>query len=319
MDLLRDIGALGLGSRLKRLSDQLMQDGIRIYRQSGLDFEPKWFPVYYFLSEVGPSSVTEVARGLGITHPSVNQVAREMIKADLVAAYKDPKDKRKRVLALTSMGKQKRPELEIIWRDVSGALQELLNETEVDFLGYIETLERALDKSSFLDRFQQRAAPSENTDFDIIFYSPELAADFKSINLAWILEDFELEEADKQTLDHPDTYVIEPGGEILFARDHKTEEIYGTCALINRGEGKVELAKMGVSRSARGKGVGKALAHMAVAHARKMGFSLLFLKTSSRLAPAIGLYRKMGFKRKTHPEQSDYAQCDIYMDMGLLS
>ncbi|MFT7688506.1 MAG: hypothetical protein ACI9FB_003870, partial [Candidatus Azotimanducaceae bacterium] len=51
MDLLRDLGALGLGSRLKRLSDQLMQDGIRIYRETGVDFEPKWFPVYYYLSE----------------------------------------------------------------------------------------------------------------------------------------------------------------------------------------------------------------------------------------------------------------------------
>ena len=150
MDLLKDLGALGLGSRLKRLSDQLMQDGIRIYRETGLKFEPKWFPVYYYLSEMGPSSVTEVAKGLGITHPSVNQIAREMIKDNLVAAYKDTKDKRKRVLALTTFGKGKRTELEPIWRDVRGALQELLDETQVDFLGYVETLERALNKKSFL-------------------------------------------------------------------------------------------------------------------------------------------------------------------------
>jgi len=317
MDLLRDIGALGLGSRLKRLSDQLMQDGIRIYRQSGLDFEPKWFPVYYFLSEVGPSSVTEVARGLGITHPSVNQVATEMIKAGLVAAYKDTKDRRKRVLALSSLGKQKRPELEIIWRDVKGALQELLDETQVDFLGYIETLERALDENSFLDRYQYRAIPNENTDFEIITYLPEFAANFKSINMAWILEDFELEDIDREVLDHPDTYVINPGGQILFAKDKKSSEIYGTCALIHRGEGKVELAKMGVTQSARGKGVGKALAYMAVAHARNMGFSLLYLETNSRLAAAIGLYRKVGFKRKASPKQSDYARSDVYMDIDL--
>lgn len=317
MDLLRDLGALGLGSRLKRLSDQLMQDGIRIYRQSGVDFEPKWFPVYYFLSEMGPSSVTEVARGLGVTHPSVNQVAREMIKVGLLAAYKDTKDKRRRVLALSSLGKQKRPELEIIWRDVRGALQELIDETQVDFLGYIETIERALDESSFLDRFQYRAAPNENTDFEIITYVPELATEFKAINTEWILEDFELEDIDRQTLDHPDSYIIDPGGQILFARDKMTNEVYGTCALINRGDGKVELAKMGVIKSARGKGVGKALAHMAVTHARNMGFNLLYLETNSRLAPAIGLYRKIGFRRKVSPKQSDYARSDVYMDIDL--
>ena len=100
MDILKEIGALAFGSRLKRLSDQLMQDGIRIYKETGVDFEPKWFPVYFYLSEKGPSAVTDVARGLGITHPSVNQVAREMMQAGLIAAYKDRKDKRKRLLAL---------------------------------------------------------------------------------------------------------------------------------------------------------------------------------------------------------------------------
>ena len=57
MDILSDLGALAFGSRLKRLSDQLMQDGIRVYRDSGLPFEPKWFPVFYYLGKKGPSAV----------------------------------------------------------------------------------------------------------------------------------------------------------------------------------------------------------------------------------------------------------------------
>ncbi|MFT7689266.1 MAG: DNA-binding MarR family transcriptional regulator/GNAT superfamily N-acetyltransferase, partial [Candidatus Azotimanducaceae bacterium] len=285
--------------------------------ETGVDFEPKWFPVYYYLSERGPSSVTEVARGLGITHPSVNQVAREMIKCSLVGAYKDTKDKRKRVLALTKLGKEKRADLDIIWRDVRGSLQELLDETQVDFLGYVETLERSLDKNSFLSRFQSRHSPTENTDIKVISFRPELAPHFKKINMDWIVEDFELEEVDKETLNNPIEKVINSGGQILFAVDKLSSEVYGTCALINRGQGNVELAKMGVTTTARGRGIGKILGLMAISFARDMGFTLIYLETNSRLAPALGLYRDIGFSRKPPPKESDYARSDVYMELSL--
>lgn len=316
MDLLRDLGALALGSRLKRLSDRLMQDGIKVYRDSGRAFEPKWFPVYYYLSQVGPSSVTDVARGLGITHPSVNQIAKEMIAADLVAAYKDTRDKRRRVLALTKLGKSQLPLLESVWRDIRAALQELLDETQVDFLGYVETIERALDARSFHERFMDRFDPSSEA-FEMLTWRPELQPVFKRLNEAWILEYFELEDADRKMLDDPQGYIIDAGGEILFAQDRSTEEIVGTCALVNRGGGAGELAKMTVIPSLRGQGVGRLIANAVVARAREMGFETLYLETNSRLAPALGLYRQLGFVRKPSPWASDYTRADVYMEMTL--
>ena len=251
MDVLRDLGALALGSRFKRLADRLMQDGIRVYRDAGLDFEPKWFPVYYYLSSEGPTAVTDIAKGLGITHPSVNQVAKEMIAANLVGAYKDRKDKRKRVLALTSHGKDQLKNLAPVWKDITSALQELVDETQIDFLGYIETLERALDTKDFHQRFLDRHRPASD-EVEIVNYSPALKDTFKTLNEAWILEHFEMEEADRKFLDDPKGYVIDTGGEILFARDRATGEILGTCALVNRAAGAAELAKMTVTAAARG-------------------------------------------------------------------
>jgi DNA-binding MarR family transcriptional regulator len=316
MDILRDLGALALGSRLKRLSDRLMQDGIRVYRDAGNIFEPKWFPVYYYLSHVGPSAVTDISRGLGVSHPSVNQVAKEMIAAGVLAAYKDTKDKRKRVLALTKQGKSQLPELETIWRDIQAALQELLEETQVDFLGYLEALERGLEKRSFHERFLERHKP-ESDSFEILGWSPAYQEFFKSLNEAWILEYFEMEEADRRMLEDPESYVIDPGGDILFAMDRQTGEIVGTCALINRDDGSAELAKMTVVDAARGKGVGKLIAHAVVARARELEFSKLYLETNSRLAPALGLYRRLGFVRKPSPFDSDYSRADVYMEMDL--
>lgn len=293
-----------------------MQDGIRVYRDSGVAFEPKWFPVYYYLSHVGPSAVTDIARGLGISHPSVNQIAKEMIAADLVAAYKDTSDKRKRVLALTKVGKSRLADLELVWRDIRAALGELLEETQVDFLGYVETIERALDHRDFHQRFLDRYQPTSDT-VEVVGWRASFGEAFRQLNEEWIVEYFEMEDADRRMLEDPDGYVIAGGGEVLIARDRADGAILGTCALINRGDGTGELAKMTVAKAARGRGIGKLIARAVVLKAREMGFSRLYLETNSRLAPALGLYRQLGFVRKPSPFQSDYSRADVYMEMAL--
>lgn len=316
MDLIRDLGALALGSRLKRLSDQLMQDGIRVYRETGLAFEPRWFPVFYYLSKSGPSAVMDIARGLGITHPAVNQVAKELIAADLVAAYRDARDKRKRVLALTREGKSRLPQLERVWQDIQAALQELLDETQVDFLGYMESLERGLLDRSFYARFLQRYRPGMQ-GIVISGWDPALAGTFAALNEAWIVEHFELEASDRAILSDPKTQVIDPGGDILFACDEETGEVLGTCALINRGDQVGELAKMTVVDSARGRGIGRLVGDAVIARARELAMCKLYLETNSRLAPALGLYRQLGFVRKPSPFASSYTRADVYMEMVL--
>jgi len=315
MDLLRELGPLALGSRLKRLSDRLMQDGIKIYRDCDLDFEPKWFPVFYFLSERGPSAVTDIARGIGITHPSVNQIAKEMISRRYVAAYKDPKDKRRRVLALTAAAKSKRQPLSRTWELIDAALLELIEETGVDLLAHIETLERALASKSFLERFEARHNANPK-NLEIKPYRTELASAFRDINRHWIEEHFVMEEADLRVLDNPEGYILKPGGAILFAVNLE-DQVVGTCALIRHSDTLAELAKMGVDKQQRSSGAGKLLGQAVLDLASQMGFRKVFLETSSVLAPAIGLYKRLGFVQRAFPSPSEYQRADVYMDIEL--
>lgn len=316
MDLLKNAGALALGSRFRRLSDQLMQDGILIYRDSGLDFEPKWFPVYLYLQQAGPSAVMDIARGLGITHPSVNQVAKEMIAAELVAAYKDTKDKRKRVLALTSTGKAKLHELEPVWSDVRSALQELIDETGVDFLRHLEIIEGALAQKSFHQRFMEKHE-KKLSPVEIVTYSSDLADDFRRLNEDWITQYFVMEEADRATLDDPEGAIIDTGGEIVFARDVVNNEVLGTCALVRRDDALCELVKMAVTRSARGRGIGRLVGQAMIDIARDMGFMKMYLESNASLVPALGLYRQLGFKQQAFPYDSDYSRANVYMELTL--
>ena len=85
MDYFHSIGVLGLGSRLKRLSDLCMAEVKHIYAAAGLDFEPKWFPLFHILYTQGEITVTEAASQLHLTHPHISQLVKEMLAAKLIS------------------------------------------------------------------------------------------------------------------------------------------------------------------------------------------------------------------------------------------
>jgi GNAT superfamily N-acetyltransferase len=148
-------------------------------------------------------------------------------------------------------------------------------------------------------------------------FSPALAGAFRSINEEWIREYFVLEAADRKSMDDPVASIIAPGGEILFVRDSNSGEILGTCALVNHGDGVAELAKMGVTRLARGRGAGLLLVRGIIGRARAMGFRRLFLETNSILLPALKIYQQVGFVTLPAPRNSDYQRADVYMELPL--
>jgi DNA-binding MarR family transcriptional regulator len=104
MNHLESLGPLALASRLKNLSDNLMQGVARIYREMDLNFEPRWFPVTHYLFTNGPVSVTTLANALQQTHPAILQVAQIMQNKGLVSLEKDEKDLRKTIVGLTPKG-----------------------------------------------------------------------------------------------------------------------------------------------------------------------------------------------------------------------
>ena len=313
IDLKEHLGVLALGFRLKRLSDQLQRDGQKLYRHSGITFEPKWFPVFFYLKEAGPTSVTDIARALGISHPGINQISNEMISEGLVAAYKDVSDKRKRVLALTSHGKTILLEIEPLCRTVRAALQEVADQS--GGLEFLDRLEEALEQRSLYDRFVDRFRTQES-EVRIIPYDPLYQSAFATLNEEWINFYFALEEADGPILNQPERYIIEPGGEIFFALND-ANQVIGTCALVMHDGGIGELAKMAVDPQARGRGVGRLLGDATIGLAKERQLDRLFLETNSALAAAMGLYQDLGFEQKPFPHSSNYTRADTYMELHL--
>jgi DNA-binding MarR family transcriptional regulator/N-acetylglutamate synthase-like GNAT family acetyltransferase len=317
MDLLRKLGALAIASRLRRLTEWLYKDGFRIYQELSLDFEPRWFPLFYLLKESGKISVTHAAQSLGLTHPAINQIAGEMSKRGLLQSTSDKKDKRKRLLHLTQKGKKALSSLESVWRDFESAANQLLNEAGGDFLAIVERLEEALKEKGMYERITQRVKERQLRKVQIINYQPRLKKYFKSLNYEWLKEYFEVEKEDEMLLSNPHEKIIQPGGFILFARlDGK---IVGTTALIKHDKYTYELIKMAVKRNAQGHQAGRKLAIASIERAKNAGARRIVLLTNPRLTVAYNLYRSLGFIELSgdQPWATPYQRGGIPMSLDL--
>lgn len=146
-------------------------------------------------------------------------------------------------------------------------------------------------------------------------FQPGDEAAFRDINLEWIERYFAVEQKDRDVLDNPRKYILDPGGEILLALDGETP--IGVVALMMMDVGSVELAKMGVRPQAQGKGAGRMLVAAAIERARAMGMRRVYIETNSKLGPALKLYRDAGFQPLAAAIPSPYARADVQLELFL--
>ena len=315
MDVFNHLGELALGSRLKRLSDQIMRDGVKIYKDSGIDFEPRWFPVFYTLSNSSPKGVTEVAADLGVSHAAVSQVVRELLKKHLLVAVKDESDGRRKLLSLSEKGKDLLPKIQEVWNDIAVAIHQMISEHQSNIIDSIREVERSFEISNLHQRVASISQQRCLEQVEIVDFQPQYRDYFKSLNYAWIQKYFEIEALDERVLSNPED-IINKGGAILFAK--MSEQVVGTCALIKLDDNTYELAKMAVDEKFQGKQVGKKLGLAAINRSIELKAQKLVLESNKNLIPALNLYKKLGFHPVcTDHQKSMYQRANITMEMCL--
>jgi N-acetylglutamate synthase-like GNAT family acetyltransferase len=93
----------------------------------------------------------------------------------------------------------------------------------------------------------------------------------------------------------------------------KDGEAVGCVALLKMADGGYEVAKMTVSETVRGSGLGRLLMQRCIDAGAKDGVPRLYLETNSSLAPALALYRATGFQHLA-PAETEYARADVFME-----
>jgi ribosomal protein S18 acetylase RimI-like enzyme len=136
---------------------------------------------------------------------------------------------------------------------------------------------------------------------------------FEKFNRSWIEAYFEMEPIDFQVLQAPEEHILRKGGFIWMARYNN--EIVGTVALKLVEDGIYEFSKMAVDERFRGKGIGNALAEVAITHAKMKKAKQILLYSETSLKAAIALYKKLGFQ-EIHND-GRYKRSDIKMALNL--
>lgn len=306
---------MAIGSRLRRLSELITIDSAVLFQMQQMDFEPRWFPVFYMLSQAGPMHVTDLAQRIGQSHASVSQIAKEMERDDLLNKVRDKKDGRKSLLSLSEAGEDIAGKMEDFYDDVFHGVADLLGEINQNFWEAMQEVEDALERKSINQRVLERRKKRLRSAIRIVPYEPQYAQAFRDINVDWIKQYFEMEQADYDALDHPDDYVLKKGGYIFVALFK--EQAVGVVAMLKMPDDTYELAKMGVSPEAQGMGVGYQLGQAVIDKAHEVGAKRLYLESNTRLQPAIKLYYKMGFQKLPHTIPSPYQRSNIQMELWL--
>lgn len=315
MNLFEKTGKMALGSRLRMLTAKITDDAANIYALYGMEFSPKWFPVFYVLANEGQKTITEIAEDIGHSQPSVTNIVKEMMSAGIITKLKST-DKRTTLVALNEKGEELAIKSKVQLLDVEAAIDTLIAEARYNLWEAIAEWEFLLKEKPLLRRVIDERKRRESNEIRIVAYEPKYQSAFKSLNEEWISSFFEMEAADYKALDNPKEYILDNGGKIFVAL-YKDEPL-GVCALIkmNDEEYDYELAKMAVSPKAQGKNMGFLLGSAVVKAAKEMGAQKLYLESNTLLKPAINLYQKLGFK-KIVGRHTPYTRCNIQMELLL--
>jgi len=166
-DVYRDAGVLILGSRLRRLSERILADINRIYREGEIPFEPAWFPLFFILEREKSITVSLMAQRLRVTQPAVSQTAVNLESRGLVTLEPDPDDRRRRTIRLTAAGEALLKEIRPVWDSLEERLQEILGEGAYsrNLMAGLTELETALDTGNLAGDVV--AEIRNKTDFDM--------------------------------------------------------------------------------------------------------------------------------------------------------
>lgn len=150
---------------------------------------------------------------------------------------------------------------------------------------------------------------------NILAFKPELATNFKNLNIAWVEKYFHVETKDIELLQDCQKSIIDTGGFIFFAE--YDSEIAGCFSFIKLEDGIYELGKMAVDPKFQGLKIGQRLLVFAIEHAKTENWKRIVLYSSTKLDIALHIYRKYGFQEVALEDKVAYVRSDIKMELKL--
>lgn len=149
---------------------------------------------------------------------------------------------------------------------------------------------------------------------EIITYLPEFKNNFIALNKAWLEEYFFVEPHDIEVFENIEEVILEPGGEIFFCL--VDGNVAGTVAMQKVNDSVYEMAKLAVDKKYQGQKLSNLLVEACIDFAKAKKADKIMLMSSTKLVPALNLYKKYNFI-ETPLDETDYHRADIQMELNL--
>ncbi|MFC5066877.1 MarR family winged helix-turn-helix transcriptional regulator [Flaviflagellibacter deserti] len=144
-DVVRALGFLCLGTRLKRIGERLQADTQEVIDSFDAGVVASQFPFLAALDRLGPLAVGELAEAIGVTQPGATKTTIQLVGLGFVRVEQSPEDQRRKIVGLTEKGQAvvdtaKRE----LWPLIDHAVADLCGGLDAPFLDQLVRIEDGL-------------------------------------------------------------------------------------------------------------------------------------------------------------------------------
>jgi DNA-binding MarR family transcriptional regulator len=157
-DVVRSLGYLCLGTRLRRIGEQLQSHTQQIMEDAGVAIQAAQYPLLAAVDRLGPLSIGDMAAAVGITQPGATRAAGLLVKAGYLEVQRVRGDQRVKLMALTAKGKSlvalsKRD----VWPLIERAVADVCRGLSGPLLDQLGALETGLNERPLHQRLRAKA------------------------------------------------------------------------------------------------------------------------------------------------------------------
>ncbi|WP_379061555.1 MarR family winged helix-turn-helix transcriptional regulator [Mesorhizobium sp. UC22_110] len=156
-DVVREMGYLTLGSRLRRIGERFQSEVQRVLDDLDLPVQASQFPALAAIDRLGPLTVGDLAEAIGITQPGATRIMTHLSEIGLLDVRQSPEDQRRRFLSLTDKGRQlvetsKRD----LWPRIDAAVAEICSDLTGPLLEQLTAIEHDLETTPLHHRIARQ-------------------------------------------------------------------------------------------------------------------------------------------------------------------
>jgi DNA-binding MarR family transcriptional regulator len=148
-DVVKELGYLTLGTRLKRLGERLQAQTQVLLEDANVGLPASHFPILAALDRLGQLSVGDIAAALGMSQPGITRMLEKLQSDGLVKSTAASGDRRVRTIELTAAGeKLVGSSKRTVWPRIEAAVTDACTGRAESLLPALAALEESLRDAS---------------------------------------------------------------------------------------------------------------------------------------------------------------------------